>query len=161
MCGLPAVPHSSAICNVLLPIWPLWSKGVCGSWESCQGTGQGKIQVLWGPLKKNKYKIRCNGNISLELERSQHFTWALEIQIPFFWHLFIQFTRNAYIKNVFCLQIDLPSPYRTLHNSWISELTPTPPHKWATLKLKLQLHHEPSSGRDPVFFHCCSPIARI
>ena len=50
----------------------LCSKGVCGSWELPEGRGQGKSQVLWGPLKKkNKYKIRPNGDISLELGRSQ------------------------------------------------------------------------------------------
>ena len=49
----------------------LGSKGVYGSWELPEGRGQGKIQFLWGPLKKkNKYKIRSDGFISLELERS-------------------------------------------------------------------------------------------
>lgn len=47
----------------------LRSKGVYGSWELPEGRGQGKIQFLWSPLKKkNKYKIRPNGFISLELE---------------------------------------------------------------------------------------------
>lgn len=51
--------------------------------SSLKAGARGKLQV-WGgcPLKeKNKYKIRSNGNVSLELEKSQ-VTPVLEIHIP-------------------------------------------------------------------------------
>ena len=72
ICGLPAVPavRLSAVSSCFLVLCA--PRCVYGSWELPEGRGQGKIQFLWGPLKKkNKYKISPNGLISLELERSQ------------------------------------------------------------------------------------------
>ena len=63
----------------------LCSKGICGSWELPEGRGQGGARVRGGlSRKRTKYKIQSNGDISLELERSQQSTQAWATQIPFF-----------------------------------------------------------------------------
>lgn len=100
LCHLQRPPAFPVLCDLRVSVDP-------GSYLR----GQEKIQILRGPSKKkNKYKIRSSGNMFLELKRSQQFMWALEIQIPFFWHLFIQFTRNAYIKMLSVWKLASP-PY--------------------------------------------------